>query len=82
MPRSVQLELTDDEAGALDALAAGIGQLAGRDVEADAAVVAALDFCLTRLIEDYELPDATLRTQVFAAREAMRQSWSRGNACL
>lgn len=82
MTKQIALQLTEQEAAAFDALVAGVGQLAGRDIDGAAAAVAALDLSLTRLIEDYELPDAAIRQQVYAAREAMRESWTRGNACL
>jgi hypothetical protein len=78
----ISLHLTDDEAAALNALTAGVSQLAERPVETGAAVAAALDFCLTRLIEDFELPDAAVREQVSQARQGMREHWTRGNACL
>jgi hypothetical protein len=78
----ISLHLTDDEAAALNALTAGVSQLAERPVETAAAVAAALDFCLTRLIEDFELPDTAVREQVSQAREDMREHWTRGNACL
>ncbi len=78
----ISLQLTDDEAAALNALTAGVSQLAERPVETEAAVAAALDFCLSRLIEDFEIPDTAVREQVSQAREQMREHWSRGNACL
>jgi hypothetical protein len=78
----IALHMTDHEAGALNALTAGVSQLAERPVETEAAVAAALDFCLTRLIEDFEIPDTAVRDQVSQARERMREHWSRGNACL
>lgn len=69
-------------AWALSALTAGVSQLPERSVETEAAVAAALDLCLTRLIEDFEIPDAAVREQASQARERMREHWSRGNACL
>ena len=82
MPRSVTLHLTDAEADALGALAAAVGQLSGRTVDSEAATAAALDLCLTRVIDDYELPDAAVRELVVRARHDLRESWTRGNACL
>jgi hypothetical protein len=82
MARPITLHLTDVEADALDALAAGVGQLSGRDIDREVATVAALDLCLTRLIEDYELPDARVRERVERARQGLRESWTRGNACI
>jgi hypothetical protein len=82
MAMDMALHLTDEEAAALDALTAGVSQLAERAVETEAAVAAALDFCLTRLTEDFEIPDTAVREQVAHARERMREHWSRGNACL
>lgn len=78
----ISLQLTDDEAAALNALTAGVSQLAERPVETEAAVAAALDFCLSRLIEDFEIPDTAVREHVSQARGRMREHWSRGNACL
>ena len=78
----ISLHLTDEEAAALSALTAGVSQLAERSVETEAAVAAALDFCLTRLTEDFEMPDTAVRQQVSQARENMREHWTRGNACL
>jgi hypothetical protein len=78
----IALHLTDEEAAALGALTAGVSQLADRTVETEAAVAAALDFCLTRLVEDFELPNASVRQRVNQARDDMREHWTRGNACL
>jgi hypothetical protein len=82
MAGSITLHLTDAEADAFDALAAAIGQLAGRVVDREATTAAALDLCLTRAIEDYELPDPAVRELVVQARHNLRESWSRGNACI
>jgi hypothetical protein len=82
MAINIALQLTDEETAALGALTAGVSQLAERTVETEAAVAAALDYCLTRLVEDFEIPDAAVRRQVSDARENMREHWTRGNACL
>jgi hypothetical protein len=82
MAMDIALHLTDEESAALGALTAGVSQLADRTVETEAAMAAALDFCLTRLVEDFEIPDAAVRQQVSEARENMREHWTRGNACL
>jgi len=82
MARSITLHLTDAEADAFDALNAAVGQLSGRPVDSEAAAAAALDLCLTRAIDDYELPDAAVREQVAQARRNLRENWTRGNACL
>jgi hypothetical protein len=82
MARSITLHLTDAEAAALDALAAAVGQLSGRDVDSEAATAAALDLGLTRAIDDYELPDPAVRELVARARANLRETWTRGNACL
>ncbi|MGZ4146686.1 MAG: hypothetical protein ACXVPL_03180 [Actinomycetota bacterium] len=75
------LRLTPDEVGAIDAIRAGVSALAGREVDRESAVIAAVELGLVRLAEDFELPateDATVRRGL----DAMRASWSRGNACL
>jgi hypothetical protein len=82
MTRSITLHLTDAEADAFDALTAAVGQLSGRAVDAEATTAAALDLCLTRAIDDFELPDPAVRELVARARHNLRQSWTRGNACL
>lgn len=82
MSADIVLHLTDEEAAALEAVTAGVGQLAERQVSTEAAVVGALDHCLSRLLEDFELPDAAVREQVGRAQQALRDNWTRGNACL
>lgn len=76
------LRLTAEELDALDALAAGLSQIAEQQVEAEAAVAAAVDLGLTRLIDDFDLPDASVRDRVQTARMSLRHTWTRGNACL
>lgn len=80
--RDVQLRLTTHEGEALAALTAGVGRLADRDIEQEAAVVAAVELGLTRLIEDFELPSQELQARVASAREKLRRHWIRGNACV
>ncbi|MGH3095460.1 MAG: hypothetical protein ACRDMV_05605 [Streptosporangiales bacterium] len=79
---AVTLRLSAEELAALDALTAGIGVLAEREIGTDAAVVAATELGLTRLLEDFELPDEAVRERVSSARDGVRTAWSRGNACL
>lgn len=79
---SVALRLSTAEREAVAALAAGVGVLAERDVTPEAALVAATELGLTRLLEDFELPDEDVRARVASARDDLRTSWSRGNACL
>ena len=78
----VTLELTDVEAAALNALTAGVAGLAERPIGTEAAVVAALELGLTRLVDDFEVPDAAVREQLRRARERLRREWRGGNACL
>ena len=78
---SVLLELTTGEVEALDAVRVGVGALAGRPIDRESAVTAALELALVRLSEDFELPAADADA-VRGGLEAMRSSWSRGNACL
>jgi hypothetical protein len=78
----VTLELTDTEATALATLTAGVAGLAERSVGTEAAVVAAIDLGLSRLIDDFEVPDPAVRQQLRQARELLRRDWRGGNACL
>lgn len=77
----VVLQLTAGEVEALDAVRAGVGVLAGRSLDRESAVISALELALVRLTEDFELPEADSET-VRRGLEAMRSTWSRGNACL
>jgi hypothetical protein len=81
MNEQVQLELTTEEAAALRALASGVGALAGRAVDEASALVAAVENGLVRLLEDYELTDEAVAAEARRALDAMRGSWTRGNAC-
>jgi hypothetical protein len=58
-----------------------VAVLAGRTVDREAALVAAVELALVRLAEDFELPDPNGET-VRNALETMRSTWARGNACL
>ena len=80
-PQEVILHLTGGEVGALDAVRAGVGVLAGREVDRESALNAALELALVRLTDDFELPAADAET-VRAGLDVMRETWARGNACL
>ena len=79
--QGVVLRLTAGEVEALDAVTRGVGALAGRTVDREAAVNAALELALVRLTEDFELP-AGDADSVRQGLESMRSTWSRGNACI
>ncbi|GAA1667457.1 hypothetical protein GCM10009745_07130 [Kribbella yunnanensis] len=76
------LQLTDQERTGLTALAAGLRAVAESDLTEEDAMVAALELALTRLIEDFEVPDPTARQQVQSARDNLRAHWIRGSATL
>jgi hypothetical protein len=78
----VTLDLTDTEAAALAALTAGVAGLAERPVGTEAAVVAAVDLALSRLLDDFEVPDPAVRDQLRQAWAQLRRDWRGGNACL
>jgi hypothetical protein len=80
-PQGVVLRLTGEELRALDAVRAGVGVLAGRAVDRESAVNAALELALVRLTDDFELPAGDAET-VRVGLESMRATWARGNACL
>lgn len=79
---------TPAEATALAALAAGLSTLttglAGRPlpVSEEDAVIAAIEHALSRMIDDYEVPDPTIRAQVTTARDNLRTHWTRGAASM
>lgn len=79
---------TPAEATALAALTAGLSTLttglAGRPlpVSEEDAVIAAIEHALSRMIDDYEVPDPTIRAQVTAARDNLRTHWTRGAASM
>ncbi|MFI7065884.1 hypothetical protein ACIBL3_33135 [Kribbella sp. NPDC050124] len=78
----ITLRLTDHERTGLTALAAGLREVAESDLSEEDAMVAALELALTRLIEDFEVPDPKAREQVQAARDELRAHWVRGSATL
>ena len=80
-PQELVLRLTPGEVGALDAVRTGMGVLAGREVDRESALNAALELALVRLTDDFELPADDAET-VRAGLESMRETWARGNACL
>jgi hypothetical protein len=78
----ITLRLTDHERAGVTALAAGLRQVAESELSEEDAVVAALELALTRLIEDFEVPDPKARQEVQAARDELRAHWVRGSATL
>jgi hypothetical protein len=78
----IRLRFTDQERAGLTALAAGLRGVAESDLSEEDALVAALDLALTRLIDDFEVPDPTAREQVQLARDDLRAHWIRGSATL
>ncbi len=81
-PAPLSLTLTPQERETIDALAAGIAVLAEQPVSAEAAVVAAAEMGVTRLLEDFELPDPAVVERLTRAREGVRMHWNRGDAHL
>lgn len=78
----IRLRFTAQEQAGLTALAAGLREVAESDLSEEDAVVAALELALTRLIEDFEVPDPEAREQVQSARDELRAHWVRGSATL
>jgi len=78
----ITLRLTDHERAGLSALAVGLREVAETDLTEEDAMVAALELALTRLIDDFEVPDPTAREQVQVARDELRGHWVRGSATL
>lgn len=76
------LRLTDHERAGLTALAAGLREVAEVELSEEDAMVAALELALTRLIDDFEVPDPAARDQVQVARDQLRAHWVRGSATL
>jgi hypothetical protein len=56
--------------------------VAESDLTEEDALVAALELALTRLIDDFEVPDPVARAQVQRARDNLRANWIRGSATL
>ena len=78
----ISLRFTPQEQAGLTALAAGLRAVVESDLTEEDAVVAAMEFALTRLIDDYEVPDPSAREQVQLARDQLRAGWVRGNCSL
>ena len=78
----IRLQVTPQEQSGLTALAAGLRAVVESDLSEEDALVAAMEFALTRLIDDFEVPDPGAREQVQVARDALRAHWVRGNASL
>lgn len=76
------LRLTPQELAGVVALTAGVAGVNETEVSQEDAVVAAIELALTRLIDDYEVPDAAARTQVKVARDELRAGWIRGSSSL
>ncbi|MER7248129.1 hypothetical protein [Kribbella sp. NPDC000426] len=76
----IQVHFTDQERAGLAALAAGLRGVAEADLSEEDALVAAVEMALTRLIDDFEVPDPVTRGQVQAARDDLRAHWIRGAA--
>lgn len=76
------LRLTREELAGVAALTAGVSGVNETEVSQEDAVVAAIEFALTRLIDDYEVPDPDARAQVQVARDDLRAAWIRGNSSL
>jgi hypothetical protein len=76
------LRLSPQELAGIAALTAGVAGVNEAEISPEDAVVAAIEFALTRLIDDYEVPDPAARAQVQLARDELRASWIRGNCSL
>jgi hypothetical protein len=76
----IRVRFTDQERAGLTALAAGLRGVAESDLSEEDALVAAVEMALTRLIDDFEVPDPTTRKQVQVARDDLRAHWIRGSA--
>ena len=78
----IRVRFTDQERAGLTALAAGLRGVAETDLTEEDALVAALELALTRLIDDFEVPDPAAREEVQRARDNLRAHWTRGSATL
>jgi hypothetical protein len=76
------LRLTPQELAGVAALTVGVAGVNESEVSPEDAVVAAIEFALTRLIDDYEVPDPASRAQVRTARDELRAGWIRGSSSL
>jgi hypothetical protein len=73
-PQELVLRLTGGELRALDAVRTGVGGPAGREVDRESALNAALELALMRLTDDYELPAGDAET-VRTGLETMPATW-------
>jgi hypothetical protein len=78
----VRLSLTEHELVALTTMTAGMASVNESQITEEAAIVGAIDLALTRLLEDFEVPDPEIRARLAPARDEMRRHWTRGNAGL
>lgn len=78
----LRLNLTPHEVTALATMTAGMASVAESELTQEDAVVGAIDLALTRLLDDFEVPDAEVRARIGPARDEMRRNWIRGNAGL
>ncbi|WP_329481838.1 hypothetical protein OG558_04530 [Kribbella sp. NBC_01510] len=78
----IRLRFTAQEQAGLTALAAGLRGVAESELTEEDALVAAMELALTRLMEDFEVPDPEAREQVRLARDNLRAHWVRGSASL
>jgi hypothetical protein len=76
------LRLTPQELAGVAALTAGVAGVNESEVSQEDAVVAAIELALTRLIDDFEVPDPAARAQVQTARDELRAGWVRGNSSI
>ncbi|MFG1620788.1 hypothetical protein [Kribbella sp. NPDC049227] len=78
----IRLRLTPQEVAGLAALTVGLRGVTEAELTEEDAAVAALELALTRLIEDFEVPDESARARVQQARDELRAHWVRGGASL
>jgi hypothetical protein len=76
------VRFSEQERAGLMALAAGLRGVAESKLSEEDALVAALEHALTRLIDDFEVPDPAARDEVRRARDNLRAHWIRGSATL
>ena len=78
----IRVRFTEQERTGLTALAAGLRGVAEAELTEEDALVAALELALTRLIEDFEVPDPAAGALDLRARDNLRAHWTRGAATL
>jgi hypothetical protein len=78
----LRVRFTDQECAGLTALAAGLRGVTETELTEEDALVAAVEHALTRLIDDFEVPDPAAREQVQRARDDLRAHWIRGSAAI